>query len=119
MSALVFHPYDLPAEGGCRCGALRFRLTMQPLATALCHCTGCQKMSASAYSTTLMVPVDGFAVTQGTPVKGGLKADLPTHWHCPECLSWVYTTLGEGARILNLRATMLDDAANFVPFMET
>ena len=55
----------LPAEGGCRCGGVRFRVTKAPLITMACHCTGCQKMTASAYSTSVAIPADGFEVIKG------------------------------------------------------
>ena len=51
----------LPIEGGCRCGRVRFRLSEQPWLEAACHCRGCQRMTASAFSTTLVVPEAGFA----------------------------------------------------------
>jgi hypothetical protein len=108
----------LPAEGGCRCGALRFRVTMQPIMTSACHCTGCQRMSGGAFSTTAMIPVDGFEVIAGTPVVGGMKAAEIRHQHCPECLSWVFTTFPD-APFVNLRAVMLDDTSWFAPFVES
>jgi len=114
----LFRPYALPAEGGCRCGALRFRVTAQPIATAACHCRGCQRMSGSAFSTTLMVPGEGFEVLAGAPVLGGMKNPALQHMHCAECLSWVFTRI-EGAPFLNVRAVMLDDPSGFVPFVET
>ena len=40
--------------------------------TAACHCAGCQRMSASAFSLTAMVPA-ALAVTQGNTVAGGLR----------------------------------------------
>eukprot|EP01132_Coremiostelium_polycephalum_P021607 gene21607-25645_t len=36
-------------EGGCRCDRVRFTVTEKPLITMACHCTGCQKMSSSAW----------------------------------------------------------------------
>ncbi len=41
-----------------------------PLATFACHCTGCQRMSSSAYSLSAMVPSDGFEILSGEPVRG-------------------------------------------------
>ena len=67
--------WKLPWEGGCRCGAVRIRVTKPPLLAMACHCTGCQRMSASAFSLTLTLPADGFAVTRGEPVIGGLQGD--------------------------------------------
>ena len=109
----------LPAEGGCRCGALRVRVTTQPINTAVCHCTGCQRMSGGAFSTTAMIPLEGFDVIAGTPVVGGLKGPDIHHQHCPECLSWVFTTFGSERPFVNLRAVMLDDTSWFVPFVES
>ncbi|MEZ5794603.1 GFA family protein [Albidovulum sp.] len=109
----------LPAEGGCRCGGLRFRVTRQPIVTSACHCTGCQRMSGSAFSTTAMIPLDGFAVIAGTPVIGGLKGPDIHHHHCPDCHGWVFTTFDEARPFVNLRAVMLDDTAWFAPFIET
>ncbi|TMJ34620.1 MAG: aldehyde-activating protein, partial [Alphaproteobacteria bacterium] len=51
--------WKLPWEGGCLCGRIRFRITAPPLLTMACHCSGCQKLSASAYSLTIAVPSQG------------------------------------------------------------
>ena len=108
----------LPLEGGCRCGQLRFRIDAAPLFTAACHCTGCQRMSASAFSLTVAVPEGGFTVTEGEAVLGGLLDPALQHLFCPSCKSWVYTRPA-GAGFVNVRPTMLDDPRWFVPFIET
>lgn len=108
---------DFPVEGGCRCGKVRFRITAPPLMETACHCTGCQKMSASAFSTTMMIPLDAFFVT-GETVVGGLHA-MPAHQHCGWCKGWVYSKLSEGRPFVNVRATLLDDPGWFAPWMET
>ena len=36
-------------EGGCACGAVRYRLTAAPLIVHACHCRDCQKMTGSAF----------------------------------------------------------------------
>ena len=109
----------LPAEGGCRCGALRFRVSAAPMSTAVCHCTGCQRMSGGAFSTTAMVPADGFEVIAGSPVLGGLKRPDSHHQHCPDCHAWVFTTFGPELPFVNVRAVMFDDTSWFEPFVET
>jgi hypothetical protein len=110
---------ELPVEGGCRCGKVRFRLSAPPWMEMACHCTGCQKMTGSAFSTTIMVPADAFELIAGEPVVGGLHGDQADHWHCDWCKSWVHTTPRMALGFVNVRATMLDDASWFAPWAET
>jgi len=109
--------WKLPWDGGCRCGQTRFRVSAPPLLSAACHCSGCQRMSASAFSLSLAVPAEGFAVTAGEPVIGGLHG--PTrHFFCPWCMSWLFTRPEGLDDIVNLRALLLDSHGWFVPFAE-
>jgi hypothetical protein len=110
--------WKLPWEGGCRCGAVRIRVTAPPLLAVACHCTGCQRMSASAYSLSLAVPADGFAVIQGAPEIGGLHGPQAHHSHCPHCMSWMFTRIDGLEQLVNLRPTMLDDHNWYVPYVE-
>ena len=75
-------------------------------------------MSSSAYSLTTAIPSDGFAVTSGAPVVGGLKG-ATQHFFCPECSTWMFTRPEGMDWFLNLRPTMLDDASWYAPFVET
>ena len=109
----------LPIEGGCRCGRMRFRLTEQPWLEAACHCRGCQRMTASAFSTTLVMPDGGFSVIAGQPVTGGMHGDVGDHHHCDWCKSWVFTRPRAAMGFVNVRATLLDDPHWFAPWLET
>ena len=53
----------VPLAGGCRCGEVRFRIAAPPVITMACHCTGCQRMSASAFSLSAVIPSAAFLVT--------------------------------------------------------
>ncbi|MGZ8998838.1 MAG: GFA family protein [Allosphingosinicella sp.] len=110
--------WKLPWTGGCRCDRLRFEVSKAPILTSACHCSGCQKMSASAYSLTLTVPSDGFSLTRGEPVPGGLKGPVSHHFHCPDCFSWVFTQAEGFDSFVNVRPTMLDEPGWFEPFIE-
>ena len=110
----------LPLEGHCRCGQVRFRITAPPLATAACHCTGCQRMSSSAFSLTAIIPSEGFSVIQGEPVEGGLQGGGTHHYFCPHCMSWMFTRAEGMDDFVNIRPTMLEDpTALSTPFIET
>ena len=110
--------WNLPWDGGCRCGRVRLRVSAPPLVTSACHCAGCQRMSASAFSLSIAVPSPGFAVTQGEPVIGGLHGDAH-HFFYPWCMSWMFTRPDDAPWLVNVRAVMLDDPRAFPPFMET
>ncbi|MDQ6436425.1 GFA family protein [Mesorhizobium sp. LHD-90] len=108
----------LPLKGSCRCGRVEIRVTKPPIATAACHCRGCQKMASSAYSLTAMVPADGFEVVKGEPAVGGMHAPELQHYFCGHCMTWMFTRPA-GMDFVNVRPTMLDDTSWFRPFLET
>jgi hypothetical protein len=116
---MTYKPSKLPMSGHCRCGQVKIEITMPPLITAACHCTGCQRMSSSAFSLTAMMPADGFAVTEGETVIGGLKGPQLHHHFCPDCMSWVFTRIEGIDDFVNVRPTLLSEPASFTPFMET
>ena len=110
---------DLPADGGCRCGAVRFRVTTEPVMTLACHCNGCRRMTASAFSLTTTVPEGGFAVVAGEPAPGALRTPAAQHWHCPECHSSTHSSFTSSTGFVNVRATAFDATGWFSPFCET
>lgn len=110
MTKSAIHP------GACLCGKVRFQFTGDPLVTMACHCTGCQRMTASAFSLSALVRARDFTVTDGEPVLGALRG-ATRHFFCPSCLSWLFTRPDDG--FVNVRATLLDDPRWATPFMET
>ena len=108
---------DLTQEGGCRCEQVRIKMTAPAFLTMACHCTGCQRMTGSAFSLSAAFLSHGFSVTKGEPVIGGLHGS-PRHYFCPHCMSWMFTRPDE-FDFVNVRATMLDDSTGFSPFVET
>jgi hypothetical protein len=42
-------------EGGCACGAVRYRLTAAPLIVHACHCRDCQRLTGSAFAVNLWI----------------------------------------------------------------
>lgn len=109
----------LPLTGRCRCGTTVLEVTAAPVMTAACHCQGCQRMSASAFSLTAMFPAEAFRVVAGAPVKGGAKGEELSHYCCPDCMNWMFTRITGVDAWVNLRPTMLDEVGWFTPFVET
>lgn len=110
-------PIPLPLAGQCRCGEIQLRISVPPILTMACHCKGCQRMSSSAFSLSAAIPTEGFEVTRGEPVPGGLRNPQLRHFFCPSCMSWMFTRFLP--EFVNLRVTMLDDVSWFTPFVDT
>ena len=109
---------DLPLGGSCLCGAVRMEITAVPMMTLACHCRDCQKLCASAYSLTAMIPADGFSTSGVDPVIGGLRSAQRRHHYCPECMTFLFTRIRGAEHRVNVRATLLDELSWFVPFVE-
>lgn len=107
-----------PIQGACRCGGVRFQIASQPIITMACHCTGCQRMSASAFSLSAAFAKDAFSVTEGETAIGGLHGST-RHFFCAYCMSWLFTRPDGLDSIVNVRITMLDDPASYPPYIET
>jgi hypothetical protein len=54
-------------EGGCLCGAVRYRIEALPTDIAYCHCRMCQKASGAPAMAWATVPASAFAWTRGRP----------------------------------------------------
>lgn len=104
-------------EGQCRCGQVRFQVRGEPILTMACHCTGCQRMTASAFSLSALYSSAAFEVIEGEPVIGGLHG-VTRHFFCPHCMSWLFTRPEGLDEFVNVRSTMLDDAGLFPPYVE-
>lgn len=77
-----------------------------------------QRLSASAFSLTSIIPAEGFRIVAGTPVERSLPGSLRHHFFCPECMTLMFTKMqGADARV-NMRPTLCDDAGWVVPFVE-
>ena len=77
--------------GGCQCGAVRYTVAGAKAAYC-CHCTECQKQSASAFGISVRVAradfeVDGPLECWSRDTDNGSRTDC---WFCGECGTRVY-----------------------------
>jgi hypothetical protein len=111
----------LPWHGGCQCGAVRYKISAMPLTLYACHCTQCQKQSASAHGLSMWVEKSAFAIT-GPLKTWSRKADSGNTLHCHfcgNCGSRLWHEAEEpdadlGA-VISLKAGSLDIAGWLVP----
>jgi hypothetical protein len=100
------------------CGQVRMKISAPPIITMACHCAGCQKLSASAFSLTAMIPNAGFEVTQGEPAIGALHG-ASRYFYCPNCLNWLFTRPAGMDAFVNVRPTMFGVIEWSTPFIES
>ena len=76
-------------EGGCSCGAIRYRLTSDPLFVHCCHCLNCQRQTGSAFAINLLIEADRVELLAGEqsrfPFGGG--SGKQRIFRCPACRS--------------------------------
>jgi hypothetical protein len=67
----------LPLEGGCLCGAVRYRISAAPHHASFCHCRMCQRSGGAPVVAWLTGPSDAFAWINGEPAvyRSSLKAE--------------------------------------------
>jgi GNAT superfamily N-acetyltransferase len=58
-------PAAAERQGGCFCGALRYRIAAAPLEVSHCHCSICRRTSGAPFVTWATVPAEAFAFTSG------------------------------------------------------
>ena len=106
-----------PPEGGCACGAVRYRLASDPLFIHCCHCLNCQRQTGSAFVINLLIEADRVELLAGEPQPvavprtGGKKQKI---WRCPSCQVALFSQYTR-RQIRFVRAGTLDDPAAVEP----
>ncbi len=110
---------DLPHDGGCTCGQVRYRMTTKPLFVHCCHCTWCQRETGSAFAVNAMIESDRVTLVRGevdvvdTPSNSGRGQKIS---RCPRCRVAVWSNYaGAGDAVRFVRVGTLDDPARCPP----
>lgn len=106
--------------GGCLCGAVRYELKSEPVVTAVCHCTHCQRQSGGVFSTNLGVPEAAYVQTGETKVftdKGDSGKAVWRHF-CPNCGSPILSKVEAMPGMVLIKAGTLDDMSGLTPSIE-
>jgi hypothetical protein len=103
-------------EGGCACGAVRYRLTSDPLFVHCCHCLNCQRQTGSAFAINLLIEADRVELLSGEPhrvdvPRGSKKQKI---WRCPDCEVALFSQY-TSPRLRFVRGGTLDDPASVEP----
>jgi len=104
-------------EGGCSCGAVRYRLTSEPLFTHCCHCLNCQRQTGSAFVINLLIEADRLELFEGAPQPVEVPRDdgsTQRVFRCPTCQVAVFSLYGR-PDVRFVRAGTLDDPSGVRP----
>jgi hypothetical protein len=71
-------------EGGCLCGAIRYRSTTAPVRGVICHCSMCRKHSGAPVSAFVHFPHDAFTWVKGEPTRYR-SSQYAERGFCPRC----------------------------------
>ena len=105
----------MDVQGGCYCGALRYRTTGEPLMRAQCHCRECQYITGGSPNVFMALPESGFTYTKAQP-KQFRRKDLPnpvTREFCAECGTHVVTRAPGLPGAVIVKVGSLDDPKVF------
>ena len=107
--------------GRCRCGAVTYELDGDLIATAVCHCEHCQRISGSAFSVNLIALPDQLR-TEGPLTTYEERDDsgetvFVRRSFCPTCGSSILSEMVATGAIA-VKAGTLDDRREITPTVE-
>jgi hypothetical protein len=105
-------------EGGCACGAVRYRLTSEPMFVNCCHCRDCQRQTGSAFVLNALIETDRIAVLSGAPEPVQMPTDSGRPhdiFRCPKCQTAVWSDYGRRGVLRFVRVGTLDDPSALAP----
>jgi len=103
--------------GGCACGAIRYRLSSDPLFIHCCHCLNCQRQTGSAFVINLMIEASQVEIIAGAPQPVEVPRDdgsTQRIFRCPTCQVAVFSEYGQ-PEVRFVRAGTLDQPSRVTP----
>ncbi len=108
-------------QGGCTCGAVRYRMTSEPMYVHCCHCRWCQRESGASFALNAMIESERVGVLSGepevvnTPSASGKGQKIV---RCPDCRVALWSHYaGAGDAVRFVRVGTLDDPDHLPPDM--
>jgi hypothetical protein len=101
-----------PVEGGCQCGAVRYRLTAPPLAVYNCHCRDCQRLSGATNDMSMPIRRETFEHLAGDVAYFDKRADsgrTVRMFRCAQCGTRLWNEPLASPALLVVKPGTLDD----------
>jgi hypothetical protein len=93
-------------EGKCHCGKIAYEADIDPDRVGLCHCTDCQALTGSAFSTFVPVPRQDFRLRGAPPkiyVKTAESGNRRAQAFCADCGTRIYASAVDDPQVFNVR----------------
>lgn len=104
------------AEGGCQCGAIRYRFDAGTGRAGICHCRSCRRSTGAPSVAWVTVPAAALAVTRGAAVQYASSPGVRRGF-CGRCgTSLFYRADGEDS--VDVTVASLDDPEAVPPRKE-
>lgn len=105
------------AEGGCLCGAVRFKVSGAPIRMAQCHCRDCQRASGTGHMSNAIFPADNVTVTGRTASYDSTadSGNVLTRHFCPTCGGRLFLYVNARPGMIVMAAGAFDDSSWFEP----
>ena len=101
-------------RGHCLCGAVRYRVTGEPVWVAHCHCESCRRASSAALVTWAGFRRADFAFTEGEPAAYPSSPGVVRRF-CPRCGSPLTYESRRWPDEIHVQVCSFDDPAAFQP----
>ncbi|PKA23839.1 aldehyde-activating protein [Leptospira meyeri] len=105
-------------NGGCACGNIRYKITVEPIFMNDCQCRDCQRISGTGHGSYLTFQSPSAVTVVGKTTNFDLVGDsgnIKTSSFCPNCGSPVYMTFAAMPELFTIHATSLDDPNLYKP----
>jgi hypothetical protein len=106
-------------EGGCTCGAVRYRMTSEPMFVHCCHCRWCQRETGASFALNAMIEADRVVLLRGspetveTPSASGKGQKII---RCPDCHVALWSNYAGASDVLRfVRVGTLDEPDRLTP----
>jgi len=109
---------DVHLEGGCSCGAVRYRLNAAPMFVHCCHCLDCQRQTGSAFVLNALIETSNVENLKGSPEPVSMPTDSGRPhdiYRCPICRVAVWSDYGRRGLLLFVRTGTLDTPSVIAP----
>ena len=109
-------------DGSCLCGKVTYSCDAEPLASAICHCTECQKQTGTSFSIVVVAPRDALEV-QGESLAsfttvGTDSGQEVARQFCRECGSPIVSLGVATPELAFIKAGTLNDRSWLEPQMQ-